>query len=311
VSRLVLSVVAIASLTASLTACDGGAGTGPDHRAPALDLVYERVAPSPASELFVLRDAVGTPQRLLPANTLGGQPSPSADGRLVAFIGAGPSDADPQDVWLMRADGSERRRVALAAGLEFAPALSPDGARVAFIRIGDDDVSRLFVANVDGSGERELAAETPGTFHATPAWSPDGRRLAFAAGEAGALSLWVVDADGRDLARLTAPEAATDFDPAWSPDGTRLAFVRTTGPRQASILVLDLVTRAQRTLVPMAHNRHPAWSPDGARIAFVSTIDGGDDQELYTVAPDGSARVRLTTNDADERRPAWLVRGAS
>ena len=53
-----------------------------------------------------------------------------------------------------------------------------------------------------------------------PAWSPDGSRIVFAStrGESTYSEIYVVNADGRDLQRLTTtPEE--DLDPAWSPDG--------------------------------------------------------------------------------------------
>jgi Tol biopolymer transport system component len=52
----------------------------------------------------------------------------------------------------------------------------------------------------------------------------------------------------------------------------------------------------------------PAWSPDGARITFSRT--GGTDsltiQDLWTIAPDGTAPERVTTSDGvDELAPDW------
>ena len=295
------------ALVLALAACGDDDALGPGDPSPTFDLVFDRrPAALPLSELYRLPGATGVAERILAPATLGGDASPSADGRLIAFVGAGPDDVDPQDIWIMRADGTDRRRIPLQGGIEYAPSLSPDGTRVAFIRVDDDGYSRLFVANVDGTSERQMTAQLPFEFRSTPAWSPDGTQLAFAAGHPGALAVWVVRADGAHAEQLTEFGAWSDFDPTWSPDGKAIAFVRTTGPRRASIVVLDLATLEERTIVPVAQNRHPAWSPDGSRIAFVSAMDGGSDQELYTVKPDGSGLVRLTTNDADERRPSWL-----
>ena len=162
-----------------LAAC-GDAGVGPGDPAPAYDLVFDRRPPALFfTELYRLRGAAGDAQRVLASPILSGDASTSADGRLIAFVGAGPDDVDPQDLWIMRADGTERRRIPVQGGIEYAPALSPDGTRVAFIRVGDDDASRLYVANVDGTNERLLTAQLSFDFRATPAWSPDGTQVAF------------------------------------------------------------------------------------------------------------------------------------
>jgi TolB protein len=60
---------------------------------------------------------------------------------------------------------------------------------------------------------------------------------------------------------------------------------------------------ARLTTQAAAADVDPAWSADGRRIAFSSDRDGN--AEIYVMNADGSAPLRLTTNDAPERRPAW------
>ena len=64
-------------------------------------------------------------------------------------------------------------------------------------------------------------------FFSAPSWSPDGARIVV-----GSTSLrerhpdlWVVDADGSDLAPLTDTPRITEYAPIFSPDGTRIAFL--------------------------------------------------------------------------------------
>jgi dipeptidyl aminopeptidase/acylaminoacyl peptidase len=49
------------------------------------------------------------------------------------------------------------------------------------------------------------------------------RRIAFVSSRDGNAEIYVMNADGTGLTRLTNDPAA-DFDPAWSSDGSRLAF---------------------------------------------------------------------------------------
>ena len=51
----------------------------------------------------------------------------------------------------------------------------------------------------------------------------------------------------------------------------------------------------------------PAWSPRGDRIAFVA-MDDGNNFNVYTIAPDGSDAVRLTSGGSNEN-PVWSPDG--
>ena len=62
-----------------------------------------------------------------------------------------------------------------------------------------------------------------------PQWSPDGTRIAFTNTSRQQRGVWVMNADGSGLTRLTAPDRpAVDHDIAWSPDGSALVFTRGT-----------------------------------------------------------------------------------
>ena len=62
----------------------------------------------------------------------------------------------------------------------------------------------------------------------TPVWSPDARRIAFEAATGGVEAIYVVDADGANLRRLTRRSLALG-GAAWSADGARLTFVALDG----------------------------------------------------------------------------------
>jgi Tol biopolymer transport system component len=68
----------------------------------------------------------------------------------------------------------------------------------------------IVISDVDGRNVRRVAA--PAEFASAPAWSPDGRQIMFAT----PAGLYVVNADGSALTRITMPPAnAFDGTPTW------------------------------------------------------------------------------------------------
>ena len=138
----------------------------------------------------------------------------------------------------------------------------------------------------------------------SPAWSPDGRRLAFVSDRDGNDEIYVMDANGDNLTRLTNNDSP-DWRPVWSPYG-RLAF---SSDRDGNdeIYVMDA---NGDNLTRLTNNDstdwRPVWSPDGRRLAFTSWRDG--DNEIYVIDADGDNLTRLTFQGDDES-PAWSPDG--
>jgi TolB protein len=100
-------------------------------------------------------------------------------------------------------------------------------------------------------------------------WSPDGRHIAFASKKDGNAAIYVMDADGSNVNKLT-NSVDNDYDPAWSPDGKSIAFVSDRdGTSQIYVMSADGNNQGRITN-SSGWNRFPAWSPDGKSIAFSS-----------------------------------------
>jgi Tol biopolymer transport system component len=68
--------------------------------------------------------------------------------------------------------------------------------------------------------------------------------------------------------------------------------------------LLTLITRDGAT-TKLAHGEEPAWSADGTRIAF------DNESDLWTIAPDRSGLMRVTSGSAFDASPAWSPDGSA
>lgn len=155
-------------------------------------------------------------------------------------------------------------------------------------------IPALLACSTDPVG---LAEQPPEDVPAVPATAA----LAFVSTREGAEHIYVANADGSGVTRLTEGSS-----PAWSWDARKIAFVRHAGGAGApGIYVLDL-DRLEETYA--GEGDDPAWWPDG-RLLFLRGSG------IYTMNTDGSgATERLNAADlwddfglADSNSNGWPV----
>jgi Tol biopolymer transport system component len=166
----------------------------------------------------------------------------------------------------------------------------------------------IVVENIDGTGRKTIVPLTTGVAAAAtePAWSPDGTKLAYSSKEGGTGGIYIVNASGSGVTRVTSD--TNDGEPSWSPDGQKLAFVHvSTGRRR---LVTTSLDGSNLTVVTPNLARDvddPEWSPDGTRLTF------SDFADVYAVNVDGSNLVDLTADTSHPLRadnPTWSPDGS-
>jgi Tol biopolymer transport system component len=203
-------------------------------------------------------------------------PSWSPDGDEIAFVrsrfGSGTADLPP-DVYVMRSDGTDVRRLTLGLWA-MDPAWSPDGDLIAHTRASRRCGRAVWVMRPDGDDARRV---TDCDFYsAAPAWSPDGRQLAFVGGRLPEidrrLHLYVVAADGgeprllvREIqdfngAGLARDEPAYDA-PSWSPDGRTIVFGRRRSIAiRHGVQIVAVATGRVTTLSTGRGDGDPVWA---------------------------------------------------
>jgi Tol biopolymer transport system component len=185
------------------------------------------------SDLYVMDVSDGRVRRLTNGTGFNESPRWSPDGSWISFMSGrsgvkGPYGAAGfhRDVYLMRPDGTDLRRLTSLTGFDGDATWSPDGSRIAFAsdRGGAFDV---FTMTSDGRDQHQLTHhDSSRGYAAWPSWSPDGSELVFNGtnppGNSAGASIYKMPARGGVATRVT---RGYDFHPDWSHDGSWIAFL--------------------------------------------------------------------------------------
>ncbi|RFC46042.1 MAG: hypothetical protein DVB28_000201 [Verrucomicrobia bacterium] len=134
------------------------------------------------------------------------------------------------DIYVMKADGSDVRRLTESPGYDGGPFFSPDGARVLWRRFDAAGMNAdIYTMKMDGGDVRRLTDFKCMSW--APYFHPSQKYIIFTANKLGFdnFELFVVDAEGsRDPVRVT---YTPGFDglPVFSPDGRRLSWTTNRG----------------------------------------------------------------------------------
>jgi Tol biopolymer transport system component len=183
------------------------------------------------------------------------------DGRSIIFNSNG--------LWRVLADGSApAERVELGAG-GWAPSSARNRDRLTYVRGGDADIYRLKI----GASPAPLVQSTFMDLQAQ--YSPDGQRLALVSARAGGGEIWLADADGSNLTRLTRGPGQAQGYPGWSPDGRWIVFDSLANDGHVDIWVIGVSGSGLRQITRHTNDDvMPSWSRDGCFIYFVSNRTG-------------------------------------
>lgn len=243
-------------------------------------------------ELFAVDPVTGDARNLTRSpSTIEKYPGCSFDGKMVAFV----SNREGRDaLFVMDADGSNVRRLAKGQdGNAGMPGWTADGRWIYFglYAAGPDRMCRI---HPDGSGF-EVVGEG-----VDPAVSPDGRRVAYARNVDGGHQLFIMDADGSNVRRLTkAGNPWGGVHATWTPDGQQILF----GNRVGEAIELFACDPDSGEMTQLTHLNAAATSPavssDGNQISFRLC-----DEVYWRSRPTSERAYRERRAD---KRPVWVM----
>jgi Tol biopolymer transport system component len=210
--------------------------------------------------------------------------------------------------------------------LGWATTWSKDGQWIAFttgqIFGGVRGICDIQKMRPDGSGLINLTMDSQAN-NAFPDFSPDSRRIVFRSSRDGNQEIYLMDADGGNLHRLTENQA-TDTMPTFSPSGNQIAFASNRDD-DYEIYTLDIAAdgtakELRRLTNSPRRDTHPHYSPDGKWIIFASERGGFTDElplvnevifnpqpfgEIYAMRLADSKVFRLTHNKWEDGLAVW------
>ena len=206
--------------------------------------------------------------------TIAGQPGAefdgawSPDGEWVVYRNSTRGMNEDDEIFVARADCSERRNITNNPANDWGPDWSPDGSTIVFNSDRDGGRLRGYLVNPDGSNLRRIDVNS---WFEYPSFSPDGRRIVFEGALNNNYEVFVLIRETGAVTQLTeAP--GNDSWAVWSPDGSTIAFT------------------SQRDDCRLAPPDQECWRDDG----------GPDDahNDIWLIDPDGSNLRRVTPGTA-------------
>jgi Tol biopolymer transport system component len=195
----------------------------------------------PEMDIWAYSEKSGALKRLTEARGYDAEASYSPDGQWIAFSSMRDAygrplteaerkqmEVDPAyfaEIYIMRADGSQQRRLTTAAGYDGGPFFTPDGTRIIWRRFDEQGlIADVFTMKLDGSDVKQVTDF--GAMSWAPYVHPSGEYVLFASNKLGFenFEVFMVDTAGtKEPVRVTYTDG---FDglPVPSPDGRQLAW---------------------------------------------------------------------------------------
>ncbi len=281
-------------------------GICPDHS--------ELLVGSPAGEeaeqaLWMLPTAGGSPRRL--GDVMGHDPAWSPDGRKIVYFSG-------SDLYEVKPDGSDSRKLVSTARDGWSPRWSPDGQAVRFTASGPETSTQsLWEVSAKGYNLHPLLPkwrekEAPNNYadgESGGDWTPDGNYFVFRSTRAGVAGIWTISEKRKFLRRSAGgPVQLTTTDARLFEILAAKNRIFYTGEKEARELALYDARLKQ--FVPYfrgVRGRDVSFSRDGQWVAYVATTN--QESILWRSRADGRERQQITFPPMGAGSPRWSPDG--
>jgi TolB protein len=217
------------------------------------------------------------------------------------------SRSGSKEIWEMDYDGQNQHQVTHLGTISLSPRISPDNTRIAFASLGHEGWA-IRMYSLELNRMVNFPAGTAKGLNQSPAWSGDGTKIAFSSSRTGDSEIWVADASGANLRRLT-NFVGPDSSPTWNPrTNAQLAWVsgRTGLPQ---IYTMDQDGANVQRLTDGGYAISPSWSPNGQFLTFSWNRKYGPGapggQDIYVIDIASKRWLQLTHEAGSNDFPSW------
>ncbi len=226
-----------------------------------------------------------TPARQFTSDASSSSPRWSPDGKTIAFLSArstepgGSSPSPKPQVYVLRLDGGESRRVGTLPDGVSAFEWSPNGKQLAC-------VSRAALPATGAPGEKsDFKDYRSSPIKLNGAGYFDNRRT----------HIYVMDAATGETRAVTSDPRRNDTEPRWSPAGASIAYV-SSDIEDSLVESMDVFTVPSAGGAPVRVSelrvdvKQPRWSPDGTRISYIAAVTAAGTPRIWIAPADGKGK---------------------
>jgi eukaryotic-like serine/threonine-protein kinase len=211
------------------------------------------------------------------------------DGRLVFASNEG----GDQDIWVMDADGNNRKQLTANGAQNISPVSTPDGKYVVYSS-NRDGVRTIWRMNVDGSNQVKL---TNGTNDGSPTITRDSNWVIYSDLARSEPTIWKVPIEGGQAEQVTNHRGA---GPSVSPDGKMLLFSFAESPDPYApanrIAVMPLEGGSELKTFEIVPNSTVSlvnqWSADGKSILY--SVNSNNVSNIWSQSIEGGPPKQVT-----------------
>ena len=216
------------------------------------------------------------------------------------------------DIYIMKADGSQVKRLTTSKGYDGGPFFSADGKKITWRRFAPNGATaEIFTMNVDGSDQKQLTHL--GAMSWAPFFHPSGDYLVFGSSVYGFsnFELFIVDTKGEKAPVRITNKEGFDGLPVFTPDGHQLSWTHRGEKGDSQILLADWDDAQARQLLGL-----PNATPKIESLSPKITVEDVKTWIYYLAAENfagrkaGSAEEKIYTQKIADAFKAWGYEGA-